>query len=164
MVHATLQRRANSANSKRLILWSSIVAVAALTAGLMQIGFGHSFLERIGLYENPASYTSLAFTNPQSLPAHLSSASTKMGISFDLTNTSAGPQSYHWSIMLERTGRDKRLSAGEINVPIGSRVTVARTVKVSCVKRRVRMMVKIADPAESIYFWMACSARKGGKP
>src|SRR5437870_1998647 len=38
MVHATPQHRANPSDGKRLIVWASIVAVVALTAGLMQTG------------------------------------------------------------------------------------------------------------------------------
>jgi hypothetical protein len=163
MVHATPLHRVNSAGGKRLILWMSIVAVVMLTAGIVQTGVGRSFLQKIGLYEAPASYTSLAFTNPQSLPTHLSSAHTRMKMSFDLANTSADSRSYHWSIILERAGRDHRLAAGEISVPAGDRVTVARAVKVSCVNGRASMMVKVAAPAESIDFWMACSPRKAGK-
>jgi hypothetical protein len=163
MVPATLQHRANPSGGKRLILWASIVAVAALTAGLMQTGVGRSFLQKAGLYQAPASSTSLAFTAPQSLPTRLSSAPTKMKVSFELANTSASPRSYRWSIMLERAGHDKRLAAGEVSVTAENHVTVARQVEVSCSKGRARVTVNVVAPAESIDFWMTCSSRKGGK-
>lgn len=139
------------------------MAVVALMAGLLQTGNGYSFLQKIGFSGAAASYTSLAFTDPQSLPTHLS-RSIRMRLSFDVTNTSAGPRGYHWSLMLQRAGRDKRLAAGEINVPAGNRLTVARTVRASCTKGRARMIVRLAAPAESIDFWMDCSPRKAGKP
>jgi hypothetical protein len=163
MVHATL-RRATFAGGKRLIIWVSVMAAIALTAGLMQTGTGHSLLQKLGLSGTAADYTALAFTNPKSLPAHLSPRPAKMKLSFDVTNSSAGPRSYNWSMALERGGRNTRLAAGEISVPAGSRLTVARTVKASCAKGRARLIVKIAAPAESIDFWMACSPRKAGKP
>jgi hypothetical protein len=164
MVHAALQGRANSADGRRLALWASIVVVVALATGLAQTETGHSILQKIGVYGPTANYTSLAFANPQSLPTHVSSASTRMRMSFDLANSSADPRSYSWSIIFEQAERDSRLATGEISVSAGNRVMVARTVKVSCVKGRVRMVVKIASPAESIDFWMTCSPRKGEKP
>lgn len=163
MVHGTL-RRATFAGGKRLIAWVSVVAAIALTAGFMQTGTGHSLLQKLGVSGAAANYTALAFTDPQSLPAHLSSKAAKMKLSFDVTNSSADPHSYSWSMMLERGGHGTRLAAGEISVPGGNRLTVARTVKASCTKGRARLIIKIAAPAESIDLWMACSPRKAGKP
>lgn len=163
MINASLPRRANFASGKNFIIWAAIIAAVTLAVGLAQTGIGHSLLRRAGLYEAPTSYTSLAFADPQSLPMHLSSAPTKVKMSFALSNTSTGLRSYHWSIMLERARRNYRLAAGEVSVPAGENMTVARTVTASCASGRALMMVQVATPAESIDFWVTCSPQKNGK-
>lgn len=162
MAHAALPPRAGLVTRKDLIL-VTIVAVAALAAGLAQTNAGRSLLGQAGLYARPASYTALAFIDPQSLPTHLEAAPTRVNVPFAVTNASAGPRSYHWSIALERAGRSYRLAAGEVEVPAGHRGTVAGTVTASCAAGQARMTVQVAAPAESIDFWLACSPQTGGK-
>ena len=162
MAHAALPSRAGFVTRKDLIL-VTIVAVAALAAGLAQTNAGRSLLGAAGLYEKPASYTALAFTDPQSLPAHLEAAPTRVTVRFAVTNASAGPRSYHWSIVLERAGHLYRLAAGEVRVPAGQRDTVAGTVTASCATGQARLSVQVAAPAESIDLWLACAPQRGGK-
>lgn len=163
MVHAKLSRRADFVRVKSLITWVAIVAAVALAAGLAQTSVGHSLLRGAGLYDEPESYTSLAFTNPQSLPTRLSSRPTRVRMSFAISNASADPRSYRWSIELKRTGHIYRLATGKVEVPGGNRAPVARIVKASCVEKQARITVKIAEPVESIDFLMACSPRKEEK-
>jgi hypothetical protein len=161
MAHAVPPPRAGLITRKDLIL-VAIVAAAAVAAGLAQTSAGHSLLRRAGLYAEPAHYTSLAFIDPQSLPTHLSPAPTRVSVPFAVTNTSAGPRSYHWSIALDRAGHTDRLAAGQVGVPAGDRATVTRTVAASCATGQARMTVQIAAPAESIDFWLACWPPGGG--
>jgi hypothetical protein len=162
MAHAALPPRAGFVTRKDLILLI-IVAAAALAAGLAQTSTGHFLLKQAGLYAAPASYTSLAFIDPQSLPTHLSPAPTRVSVPFAVTNTSADSRSYQWSIVLERGGRSYRLAVGEVRVPAGDRGTVAGTVTASCATGQARMTVQVAAPAESIDFWLACASQGGGK-
>jgi hypothetical protein len=161
MVHANLSRRTAFVRVKNLITWVVIVAAVALAAGLAQTSVGHSLLRGVGLYDEPESYTSLAFTNPQSLPTRLSSRPTRVRMSFAISNASAERRSYHWSIELKRTGHTHRLATGEVRVPAGNRTSVARVVKASCIDGQARMTVQVAAPAESIDFLVACSPRNG---
>jgi hypothetical protein len=161
MAHAALPPRAGFVTRKDLIL-VTIVAAAALAAGLAQTSAGHFLLGQAGLDEKPASYTAIAFTDPRSLPAHLSAAPARVSAPFAVTNTSAGPRSYHWSITLDRAGHSYRLAAGQVEVPAGDRRTVAGTVTASCPSGPARLTVQVAAPAESIDFWLACP-RTGGK-
>jgi hypothetical protein len=163
MTHATAPRRqrADSVAGKGPIL-VAIAATATLAVGLAQTSVGHFLLQEAGLRE-PTGYTSLAFTDPQSLPTQISSVPARVSVSFVVNNTSADPRSYHWSIVLDRAGRTYRLAAGEVGVPSGDRATVARTVTASCAKGQARMTVQVAAPAESIDFWMTCSPRKAAK-
>lgn len=139
------------------------MAAVALAAGLAQTNVGHPLLRGAGLYEEPESYTALAFTSPQSLPTRLSSHPTSVRMSFAISNASADPRSYHWSIELKRTGHAYRLATGEVEVPAGNRVSVAKIVKASCVDGQARMTVQVAAPTESIDFLMACSSQKEEK-
>jgi hypothetical protein len=84
-------------------------------------------------------------------------------MSFAISNASADPRSYHWSIELKRTGHAYRLATGEVEVPAGNRVSVAKIVKASCVDGQARMTVQVAAPTESIDFLMACSSQKEEK-
>jgi hypothetical protein len=140
---------------KDLVL-AAMVAVAALAAGLAQTSAGHSVLRQAGLYEEPASYTSLAFADPQSLPAYLSPVPTQVSVPFVVTNTSERPRSYHWSIALERAGRTEDLAAGEVQVQAEDSATVTTTVGAECAEGQARMTVQIGAPAESVDFWLAC--------
>jgi hypothetical protein len=162
MAHAALPPRAGFLTRKDLIL-VTMVAGAALAAGLAQTSAGHRLLGQAGLYEQPASYTTLAFIDPQSLPTQLSAAPTRVSVPFAVTNTSGGPRSYHWSIVLDRAGHSSRLAAGEVRVPAGDRGTVAGTVTASCATGQARMTVQIAAPAESIDLRLACSPRTGAE-
>lgn len=159
MAHA-LPRRAYFRMGKSLIILVATAAAVALAVGLAQTSAGHSLLREAGLYGEPASYTSLAFTNPQSLPTHLSSAPTRLSMSFAVSNASPDPRTYHWSIVLEGTGHAYYLTAGEVRVPAEGRATVARTVTALCTRGQARITVQVAAPAESIDFWVACSPRE----
>jgi hypothetical protein len=163
MVHTIVSRRADFIRVKSLITWLAIVAAVALAAGLAQTNVGHYLLRAVGLYEEPESYTSLAFTNPQSLPTRLSSRPTRVRMSFAISNASADPRSYHWSIELKRTGHIYRLATGEVEVLADDRTSIARIVKASCKEGQARMTVQVAAPVESIDFLMACTPRKGEK-
>ncbi len=156
MAHA-LPPRAGFRRVKGLM----VAAVAGLALALAQTSAGHALLRSAGLDQPPASYTSLAFTSPQSLPAYLAAVPTRVSISFTVSNSSADPRSYHWSVELQRAGRPNRLAAGEVAVQAGERATVARTVTASCSAGQARMSVQLAAPAESIAFWLACSPRGG---
>ena len=156
MAVLALLRRVDFVPVKGLIL-AVIVAAAALAAGLAQTSAGHSLLQAAGLYEEPASYTSLAFTYPQSLPTHLSAAATRVNVSFTVSNASADSRTYHWSMVLDRSGHTHRLAAGLVRVPAGDHATVSRAVRASCPGGQARMTVELTAPAESIYFLAACS-------
>jgi hypothetical protein len=136
-----------------------MVAAAGLALALAQTSAGHALLRSAGLYEGPAGYTSLAFTDPQSLPSQLFAVPTRVSVSFGISNSSADPRSYHWSVALQRTGRSKRLAAGRVEVPAGGSSVVAPAVTASCSTGQARMSVQLAAPDESIAFWMACSPR-----
>jgi len=160
MAHA-LPPRADRHLGRGLIM-AAIVAVAGSALALAQTSPGHALLRKAGLDEEPAGYTSLAFTDPQSLPSRLAPVPARVSVSFGISNSSADPRSYHWSVVLQRAGQVTHLAAGEVAVPAGESSTVAPVVTASCSAGPARMSVRIAAPAESIAFWLACSPR--GEP
>lgn len=140
---------------------AGLIAAAVTAAGVAQTSAGHSALARAGLFEEPATYTVLAFRAPQSLPEQLPSRHSDQDVSFVLRNVSGHSRSYQWSITVLRDGRSRRVAAGGIRVAAGSNATVARRVATSCVDGRLRVAVNLSSPAESIDYWTACAPGKG---
>jgi hypothetical protein len=157
MAHALPPRR--GLRPARGLMTAATVAAAGVALALAQTSPGHALLRQAGLYEEPAGYTSLAFTNPPALPSQLSPVPSRVSVSFGISNSSADPHSYHWSVLLHRAGQVKHLATGEVEVPAGESATVAPVVTAACSAGQAQMSVQLAAPAESIAFWLACSPR-----
>ena len=140
---------------------AGLIAAAVTAAGVAQTSAGHSALASAGLFSEPANYTALAFTAPQSLPEQLQSPHQDLGVSFVIRNASGSSRGYQWSITVLRDGRSRRVAAGGIRVPAGSAATVARRVATSCAGGRLRVAVNLSRPAESIDYWTACAPGRG---
>ena len=157
VVRLPAETPAERANSRGLTALAVAAGLVVAVVGLAQTSPGHSLLREVGLYAEPATYTALAFTNPQSLPSHLSAAPAQVAVSFAVSNVSPDPHSYSWSIVLEAAGQTSRVAAGKVGVPAHGHATVTRTVTASCPGGQAVMAVRIAAPAESIDFRAACS-------
>ena len=139
--------------------WWGILIVTALVvlgASLAQTGPGHHLLQAAGLYEAPPSYTELAFTAPGNLPAKLNSEHTPIEVSFSIHNVSGASRTYGWSIALIHSGRSHVGASGVATVAAQGRATVAQTVAMSCAGGRLQIVVRLANPAESIDYWATC--------
>lgn len=145
--------------------WSAfgLVALVVLGVGLAQTSPGHALLQDTGLYQVPTSYTQLSFTTPSSLPTTLESERAPIHVSFAIHNVSGTSRTYHWSIVLVRSGRSYPETSGAVNAPAQGYVTAARTVTMACVGGRLQVMVRLASPVESIDFWTACSSPSSHK-
>ena len=157
VVRLPAETPAETANSRGLTALAVAAGLVVAVVGLAQTSPGHSLLREVGLSAEPATYTALAFTNPQSLPSHLSAAPAQVAVSFAVSNVSPDPHSYSWSIVLEAAGQTSRVAAGEVGVPAHGHATVTRTVTASCPGGQAVMAVRLAAPAESIDFRAACS-------
>lgn len=157
VVRLPAETPAETANFRGLTALAVAAGLVVAVVGLAQTSPGHSLLREVGLYAEPATYTALAFTNPQSLPSHLSAAPAQVAVSFAVSNVSPDPHSYSWSIVLEAAGQTSRVAAGEVGVPAHGHATVTRTVTASCPGGQAVMAVRLAAPAESIDFRAACS-------
>jgi hypothetical protein len=144
--------------------WGGLVLVglAVAAAGVAQSGPGHALLQSAGLFQVPPAYTVLAFTHPQALPAQLRTKHATVGVSFKISNASDAARTYHWSILVARSGRSRVSATGSSKVSARGSATVARNVPVSCAGGRLQVVARLAAPAESVDFWTACWSRAGG--
>jgi hypothetical protein len=143
--------------------WSLLLLAALIVAcaGLAQTSQGHSMLRAAGLYEEPSSYTELAFTTPDNLPSALRSPNSPIKVSFGIHNVTGSARAYHWSIVLTKAGQSHVKASGVVAAPAQGRVTVARSVAMTCVGGRLQVVARLASPAESVDFWVTCPARGG---
>jgi hypothetical protein len=138
--------------------WSllSLVALIVICAGLAQTSPGHALLRDAGLYEVPAQYAELAFTDPGALPNTLTLAKGPIPVSFSVHNVSGSSQSYQWSIAVTHDGKSQVKAAGTVGVPAQGKATVAKKVTACGTGPNVQVVVRLASPAESINFWVFC--------
>lgn len=136
-----------------------LVALVALCVGLAQTNEGHVVLSDVGLYEQPASYTELTFTAPGDLPSSLPSPNSPIKVSFNVHNVSGTARAYRWSILLTRSGQKGQVKAsGTVTAPAQGRVTVTKSVAMTCAGGRLQVLVRLSSPAESVDFWVTCPA------
>jgi len=135
-----------------------LVALVALAAGLAQTAIGHQVLRKTGLFEEQAGYTSLAFRDPGFLVEQLSSERESVDVSFVIHNATSTPRSYQWSEFVAQGGRSRRVAEGAVRVAAERDAAITRLQELSCTHGRVQVIVNLANPAESIDAWMACSS------
>jgi hypothetical protein len=140
---------------KTLIL--AIVLVAAC-AGLAQTSQGHVVLSDVGLYEKPASYTELTFTNPGDLPSTLRKSNSPVKVSFAIRNVSGTARAYQWSVALTKANKTQVKATGTVTALAQQSVNVTKSVTTACTSGRVEVLVRLASPAESVHFWVTCPA------
>jgi hypothetical protein len=134
----------------------AVVAVVAVAAGVAQTRAGHAMLRKAGLFEEPASYTSLAFQHPQALPEQLQSKRANVDVSFVIHNVGSASHDYVWSVLLVQGGHTRRVGTGGVRVPSGRGAAITRSAEISCAGERVRIVVALARPAEFIDAWTTC--------
>ena len=148
--------------------WPLIFLVAAVLAcvSLAQTQQGHVLLRNVGLYETPAAYTELTFSDPGALPSALEKPSSSVKVSFGIHNVSDASRSYQWSIAFAHAGKNQVKASGVAVTAAQGRTGVTRSLVAACVGGRLQVVVRLASPAESISFWMTCppaAAKKQAK-
>ena len=139
--------------------WGLTVLLGAiiLTAGIGQTTLGHTILRKAGITGGPTGYTSLAFSHPQSLPEQMGSKSANVEVSFVIQNTGDALRDYQWSVGLAQGQRRHDVATGNVRIAAGQEATITRSAKSSCTRGQIRVVVSLAEPAESIGAWIACS-------
>jgi len=143
--------------------WQLLVLVATVLVclGAAQTQQGHAALRDVGLYETPATYTELAFSDPGHLPAALPKPTSSIAVSFTIHNVSGDSRSYQWSIVLALPGKTQVAAHGTALSPAQGQTEVTRSVTASCVGVRLQVTVRLTTPAESISFWTTCAPTAG---
>jgi uncharacterized SAM-binding protein YcdF (DUF218 family) len=147
----------------RTVRWRglvTLVAVVALAVGIGQTGAGHAMLQKAGLFQRPASYTSLAFSKRPSVSEKPKSKRADVSVSFVIHNTGATPRDYQWSVLVSQGPLPRRVADGRVHVPSGRGATVTQTAKITCTPGQMRIVVSLARPAEFIDAWMTCPSRR----
>jgi hypothetical protein len=141
-----------------------IIAPAVLVAAvaLAQTPAGHAVLREAGLEQVPPSYAALSFAQPQSLPTQLAGPHATVHVPFTIQNHSAAAQSYQWSLNAAAAGHPASADAGPVTgstlLAPGAAATIDPAVRISCTGGQVRVTIRLASPAESIYFLADCLA------
>lgn len=133
-----------------------LIAGAAVLISVFQTGAGHALLRETGLAQGSAGYTSLSFLRPQSLPGKLGPGHTKVGAPFVIHNGTSTTRDYRWSVFLLRDGRNHRVRAGTVRLPAGRAAVISQSLRIACTRDRVRIMVSLQRPVESIHAWLTC--------
>lgn len=139
------------------------LAIALLLAvGLAQTSPGHSVLKLAGLYEKPASYTSLSFQHPGFLPDQLAKRQATIPVSFVIGNTRGNSRDYQWSVTVVQGQQTRLVAAGTVLLGPGRTAVVSRPAAITCIAggEDVRIEVRLARPAEYIDSQTACLSPK----
>lgn len=136
-----------------------LVAFVALAAGLGQTSLGHTILRKAGLFQEPTSYTTLAFLHTQPLPEQLGPKRADVGVSFVIQNISGISRDYQWSVLLVQGGHTSRVAAGSVQIASGRDTAITRSARIFCTRGQVRIVVSLASPAEFIDALTTCSPR-----
>jgi len=133
-----------------------LVILVLLCAGAAQTSPGHSVLVGLGLTQTPPSYTELAFTNPGSMQESIASLQAPVTVSFGVHNVSVSSRAYQWSIVALHNGANVGSESGSLTVAAQGRASLIENVQVTCPSGRLQVVLKLASPAESLNFWVAC--------
>jgi len=144
--------------------WVALVAVLAVTLGVVQTGAGHSLLQKAGLIAASVDYTALSFDDPQALPTQLPSAHTTVPTAFMIHNVSGAERTYHWFIDVTHNNRSKRIRTGTLDLPAESQQVIRENLALTCPSGRLKVTISLASPAESIAYWVNCLPGEGDPP
>jgi hypothetical protein len=145
--------------------WQLLLLVAGVLvcAGLAQTQPGHTLLRDTGLYETPATYTELTFSAPGDLPSAVALPNASITVAFGIHNVSGDSRDYHWSIVLVHSDKSQVKASGTVPTPAHGRSAVTKSVAAACTSGRVQVVVQLANPAESINFWVTCPSASAKK-
>ena len=136
---------------------TALVAAIILTAGIGQTNLGHTILRKAGITGGPTGYTSLAFSRPQSPLEQPGSKPANVEVSFVIQNTGDALRDYQWSVSLAQGPSKHDVATGNVRIAAGQGATITRSAKSSCTRGQIRVVVSLAEPAESIGAWITCS-------
>jgi hypothetical protein len=134
----------------------ALLALVAAAVVLAQTSAGRTLLRRAHISQPPMGFVQLSFRDAGALPDYTVSAHGRKRIVFELTNNEHDARSLRWTIA---TRGDRPAASGTLRLKAGETKTLRRTVRIRCTRRRVYEIVRLADPSESIGYWMSCPSR-----
>lgn len=152
---------AQIAPSHRRASWRSAVIITVillLAASIGQSSAGHTLLERAGLLQKPATYTSLAFLDPAGIPQTLKSKRTTIEVAFVIRNSGGIPDLYDWSLSLVQKQSVRHVATGNVRLRSGHAATISRLVRITCSQGQVQIVVSLTRPAEDIHARATCKS------
>ena len=144
-------------SAKQLIAAVATAAIVVLAAVLAQTAAGKSVLRDAGLLGSPQGYTELEFVEPAKLPAQLTPGTQRVRVPVRIHNVEATARTYRWSVVAIDGGQTERLAGARQDLAKGQSRYLDPRVPLTCSGRRVRVEVRLADPAQSIGFWVKCN-------
>jgi hypothetical protein len=144
-------------SAKQLIAAALTAAIVVLATVLAQTAAGKSVLRDAGLLGSPQGYTELEFIEPAKLPVQLTPGTHTPRVPFRIHNVESGPHTYRWSVVAISGSHTQRLAGGRQDLAKGQSRFLHPHVPVTCTSGRVRLEVRLADPAQSIGYWVKCN-------
>jgi hypothetical protein len=139
------------------VLGVALLVGAALVLGLAQTGPGGDALGSLGLRSPSEGYTELAFEASGSLPEHVTAPTATPDMPFIVGNREGGDRTYRWIIQRrDRSGLRQVATGTTPRLASGSSLIVTPRVRFACAETRVRVIVRLAEPAQSIAYWTRC--------
>jgi hypothetical protein len=139
------------------VLGVALLVGAALVLGLAQTGPGGDALGSLGLRSPSEGYTELAFKASGSLPEHVTAPTATPDMPFIVGNREGGDRTYRWIIQRrDRSGLRQVATGTTPRLASGSSLIVTPRVRFACGEGRVRVIVRLAEPAQSIAYWTRC--------
>ena len=145
-----------SHSAKQLIAAAVTAAIVLLAAVAAQTAVGKSVLRDAGVLGSPQAYTELEFVQPAKLPAQLTPGTHRLTVPFRIHNVEGGAHTYRWSVVAIAGGQTQRLAGARQDLAEGQSRYLHPRVPVTCSGGRVRIEVRLADPSQSIGFWVNC--------
>jgi hypothetical protein len=132
-------------------------AIVVLAAVLAQTAAGKSVLRDAGLLGSPQAYTELEFVEPAKLPVQVTPGTHRLRVPFRIHNVEDSARTYRWSVVAITGGRTQRLAGTRQDLAKGQSRYLDPHVPLTCSGGRVRIEVRLADPAQSIGYWVKCN-------
>lgn len=133
-----------------------LLAGAAVIAVLAQTPPGSFMLRETGLVKPAPTYTSLYFSDPNTLLTKLPFGHFSVDVPFSVHNASNTTVTYQWTIQTVVGQKSTRVASGHITEAPNTTYSRNETVTGLCLSRELVIIVKLAKPAQSIDFRAVC--------
>jgi hypothetical protein len=139
------------------VLGVALLVGAVVLLGLAQTGPGGDALGSLGLRSPSEGYTELGFKASGSLPERVTAPTATPDMPFIVGNREGGDRTYRWIIQARDRHGVRQVATGTTpRLASGSSLIVTPRVRLACAEGRVRVIVRLVRPAQSIAYWTRC--------